>query len=139
MFPVYVYDEGVELPTEGTFYVVASNGIFFRKDMGLVKSFAPVNNIPSLEDLDADSWVDCSLPRIPARHVYKIKEFFRQWRKSTSLSLRVKLSRITSSQKVFIRYKLHGGRVGRHLGVNSYRYVHQYSFCTKLNETFQER
>lgn len=78
LYPVYVYEEGMELPKEGTYYVVAGNGKFLHKDTGLVRCFIPVENISVLEDLNMEAEVECKLPKVPARHVWRIKEFFRR-------------------------------------------------------------
>ncbi len=48
MFPVFLYQEGVELPTEGTYFVVAGNGNWLHKDTGIVKAFIPVDKISCL-------------------------------------------------------------------------------------------
>lgn len=78
LFPVYVYEEGVELPDEGTYYVIAGNGTYLHKDTGLVRCFVKVKNVPSLPDLDAASWVSLNLPKLPEEDVQKIKQFFSQ-------------------------------------------------------------
>jgi hypothetical protein len=68
----------MELPTEGTYYVVAGNGTWLHKDTGIVKAFVPVKDIPVLEDLDVNAFVECALPKLPLKHVWRIKEFFRR-------------------------------------------------------------
>jgi hypothetical protein len=78
LFPVYVYEAGMDLPKEGTYFVVAGNGLWMHKDTGIVRCFVQVENIGVLEDLKADAAVECSLPKIPARLVWRIKEFFRR-------------------------------------------------------------
>jgi hypothetical protein len=77
-FPVHVYHEGMDLPKEGTYFVVAGNGLFMHKDTGIVRCFVPVNNISMLHDLNALQEVECKLPKIPARHVWRIKQFFKR-------------------------------------------------------------
>ena len=78
LFPVYIYEEGLELPTEGTYYLVAGNGIWLHKDTGIVRAFVPVDNVSVLEDLKAESQVGMNMPKLPANHVYKIKKFFQE-------------------------------------------------------------
>lgn len=78
LYPVYVYEEGMELPKEGTYFVVAGNGLYMHKDTGLVRCFVPVNKIGVLEDLSAEAEVECKLPKIPARLTWRVKEFFRR-------------------------------------------------------------
>lgn len=78
MFPVYTYQNGIELPQEGTYFLVAGNGLWLHKDTGIMKAFIPVETISVLEDLDADAFIQCSLPKLPAMHVWKIKTFFKK-------------------------------------------------------------
>jgi len=77
MFPVYLYEEDFELPENGTYFLVAGNGLWLHKDTGIVKAFVPVQNISILKDLDSDSFVQCTLPKIPAKHILRIKTFFK--------------------------------------------------------------
>lgn len=76
-FPVYIYEEGIELPEEGTYFLVSGNGLWMHKDTGIVRGFVPVDNISVLKELDAHAHVECSLPKVPARCVWRIKQFFR--------------------------------------------------------------
>lgn len=78
-FPVIIYEEGMELPTEGTYYLVSGNGLWLHKDTGIVKAFVPVDQISILQDLTpelAQPSVGCNLPKLPFKHVFKIKKFF---------------------------------------------------------------
>lgn len=76
MFPVILMEEGVELPKEGTYYVVASNGIFIRRDVGLFSCLVPVESISFLDELDAENQFTSSLPKVPLSIVWQIKKFF---------------------------------------------------------------
>jgi len=91
MFPVYTYKEGLDLPETGNYFLVAGNGLWLHKDTGIVKAFVPVQNISVLQDLDADAFVQCVLPKIPAKHVWRIKTFFKnvvqKHRSEASISL----------------------------------------------------
>jgi len=78
LFPVYIYEEGLELPTEGTYYLVSGNGLWLHKDTGIVRAFVRVDNISVLEELDAKAQVGMNMPKLPAIHVYKIKKFFQE-------------------------------------------------------------
>lgn len=77
MYDVHLLDGNVELPTEGTFYVVAGNGLFIHKDTGLMKGLVPVENVSFLDDMSEDKigpeWIG---PMIPYEVAYKIKRFF---------------------------------------------------------------
>lgn len=77
-YPVYVYHEGLELPTEGTYFLIAGNGLWLHKDTGIVKAFVPVDNISVLQDLDVDGFIQCKLPKLPAKDVWRIKTFFKK-------------------------------------------------------------
>jgi hypothetical protein len=77
-YPVYIYTEGLELPKEGIYFVVSGNGLWMHKDTGICKCFVPVKNISSLDDLNATAEISIDLPKIPAQHVWTIKEFFRK-------------------------------------------------------------
>jgi len=78
LFPVFIYEEGMELPKEGTYFLVSGNGLWLHKDTGIVRAFVPVDNISVLQDLDAKTQVGMSIPKLPANHVYKIKKFFQE-------------------------------------------------------------
>lgn len=77
-FPVHIYHENMELPKEGTYFVVAGNGIWMHKHTGICRCFVPVKNISCLDDLKAEAELQVELPRLPAQFVWQIKEFFRQ-------------------------------------------------------------
>jgi len=77
-FPVHIYEEGMELPKEGTYFLVSGNGLWLHKDTGIVRAFVPVSNISVLQELNAEAWVDCKLPKLPACHVFQIKTFFQK-------------------------------------------------------------
>jgi hypothetical protein len=76
-YPVLIYQEGMSLPKEGTYFVVSGNGLWMHKDTGIVSCFVKVDNISFLPDLNASTEVNCRLPKIPARLVWRIKNFFR--------------------------------------------------------------
>lgn len=78
MFPVHLYREGFELPTEGTYFLVAGNGTWMHKDTGIVKAFIPVEHVSVLSDFDAKLWVSCNLPKLPPKYVWQIKYFFKR-------------------------------------------------------------
>jgi len=75
-FPVIIYEEGMALPDDGTYFLVSGNGLWLHKDTGIVKGFVPVDNISVLQELDAHAWVQCKLPKIPPRYVWRVKKFF---------------------------------------------------------------
>ncbi len=90
-FPVIVYQEGMTLPETGTYFVVSGNGLWLHKEESICTGFVPVNNISCLPDLNAETFVNVKLPKIPAVFVWKIKEFFRkvvaEYRSESEVSL----------------------------------------------------
>ena len=77
-FPVYIYDGSMTLPEEGTYFLVAGNGIWLHKDMPNFRGFVPVENISLLQDLDAENKAQSKLPKLPSHHVWRIKHFFKE-------------------------------------------------------------
>lgn len=77
-FPVYIYEEGMELPKEGTYFLVSGNGLWLHKDTGIVRAFVPVDNISVLQELNAEAWVECNLPKLSFKFVWQIQSFFKK-------------------------------------------------------------
>jgi len=75
--PVIVYEEDMKLSDEGTYFLVSGNGLWIHKDTGIVRAFVPVDQISILPDLDAKSWVSCTLPKLSVDHVWQIQNFFK--------------------------------------------------------------
>ena len=113
MYPIYIYENNLELPEDGTYFVVAGNGIWLHKDTGIVKAFVPVDSISFLEDLDAEAFIQCTLPKIPAKQVWRIKTFFKKivekYRSEASTSLY--FNKETSEFKIHVPQQnvSHGG------------------------------
>jgi hypothetical protein len=78
LFPVLIYEEGIDLPVEGTYFLVSGNGLWMHKDTGIVRAFVPVDNISVLDDFDAKASVGCNLPKLDAKYVWQIKKFFQE-------------------------------------------------------------
>lgn len=78
LYPVHIYQDGMDLPKEGTYFLVAGNGTWLHKDTGIVRCFVPVGQISFLNDLDASVELECKLPMVPARLVWRIKQFFKK-------------------------------------------------------------
>lgn len=75
--PVYVLDgDQSELPNEGMYFIVASNGTFIHKDLGYLQATVPVTEISVLNEYKPTP-VQCSLPKIPAELSYQIHAFFK--------------------------------------------------------------
>lgn len=80
MYPVRVYQSGVELPKEGTYFVVAGNGLWKHADTGIINGFVSVDKIGCLDDFPAAEHcsLECKLPKLPSKEVWQIKTFFKK-------------------------------------------------------------
>lgn len=76
MFPVYILDDKTELPKEGTFYVVARDGIYLSKDTGLIRAMVRVDGISILKELKTKA--ELRLPKIPSIILAQTLLFFRR-------------------------------------------------------------
>jgi hypothetical protein len=74
--PVYVLNEECELPKTGTYYIIASNGIFLHRDTGHMQGVFPVKNIDSLMEYNPENKMSHNFGKIDAILCYKIKTFF---------------------------------------------------------------
>lgn len=74
--PVYLYEEGVELPKSGMYYVVAKNGIFIHVERQVGSALVKADGIPWLEN--ATPSISLKLPKIPGRIIGQALTFFRQ-------------------------------------------------------------
>jgi len=88
MFNVFVADGKQELPDDDVFYVVAGNGIYIRKKLGILDALVPATGIPHLNYVVPYASLD--LPKIPRDDFAQIVSFFREVydeHKSESVSL----------------------------------------------------
>jgi len=76
MFKVVVNDGTQELPDDDIYYIVAKEGIFLKKKIGVMESIAPVKNISILES--ASTMARMYVNPIPAQTGAKILSFFRE-------------------------------------------------------------
>lgn len=76
MFKVHVNDGQNEIPSDDICYIVAKEGIFLKKKLGIMESIAPVKNISILESVSASARMNIN--PIPAATFAKIVEFFRE-------------------------------------------------------------
>ena len=74
MFPIYILKEGAKLPENGTYYVVAGNGTFIRKDTGLITALVKVPQISFLEEVEP--WAQQRFPKIPREVIARAVDFF---------------------------------------------------------------
>jgi len=75
MFKVVVNDGTQELPDDDVYYIVAKEGIFLKKKMGVMESIAPVDKISILES--ANTMARMYINPLPAQTGAKILEFFK--------------------------------------------------------------
>ena len=74
MLNIYVLQDGVQLPKKGTYYVVAKNGIFLRKETGLIEAFVKVEGIAPLQEIFVSAKL--KIPKIRAKDIASIVAFF---------------------------------------------------------------
>lgn len=75
MFNVFINDGKTELPNEDVFYIIAKDGIFLRKKVGIVDSLIPVDKISTLHEIEPFASLDIS--KIDAVKFAKILQFFK--------------------------------------------------------------
>lgn len=75
MFNIVVNDGSQELPSDDIYYIIAKEGIFLKKRIGVMESIAPVKNISILNSVD--TMARMHIKQIPATTGAKILEFFK--------------------------------------------------------------
>jgi len=75
-YPIYLYEEGVELPEKGRYYLITKTGIYFHKDTKAGNALVPVQGIPWLEEPDLEFRL--KLPKVPGRIIGQALTFFRK-------------------------------------------------------------
>lgn len=77
LYPVYQFAEGTTLPSTGKYYVITSQGIYFRKETKVGSCFIKVDGIPWLQGAP-DQTVDLNLPKVPGLIIGQALMFFRK-------------------------------------------------------------
>lgn len=75
MFNVHIHN-GVELPKDDIYYIVAKEGIFLKKKTGIMESIAPVKGISILESIE--STANMNIKKIPGGQFARVVTFFRE-------------------------------------------------------------
>lgn len=75
MFPVYVNDGSYEIPDDDICYIIAKEGIFLKKRMGVMESISPVDKISILNSVS--SFATMHIKKIPGSKFAQVVEFFR--------------------------------------------------------------
>lgn len=73
--PIYILEEGVELPKEGTFYILARDGLYVHRQNDLIEAVVKVSQISALAPVVPRATL--RVPAIPASLVARIIGFFR--------------------------------------------------------------
>jgi PRTRC genetic system protein A len=76
MFPIHINDGQTELPKDDVFYVIAKDGIYLRKKLGIMDSLVPVKNISILQDITSTARLN--IKKIPAGKFAQIIAFFKE-------------------------------------------------------------
>ena len=76
MFPIHINDGQNELPTDDIFYVVAKEGIYIRKKLGIMDSLVPVKKISTLQDIQTTARMN--VKKIPGGQFAKVIAFFKE-------------------------------------------------------------
>jgi len=75
MFKIVVADGKQELPDDDIYYIVAKEGIFIKKKLGIMDSVSPVKNISILKSVQATAKMN--IEKIPSISIAKVSNFFR--------------------------------------------------------------
>lgn len=76
MFKIHINNKVEDLPEDDIFYIVAKEGIFLKKKLGIMESIAPVKNISTLESIA--SYARMHINKIPSTSFAKVVDFFKK-------------------------------------------------------------
>jgi len=76
MFKIHINDGQNTLPDDDIFYVVAKDGIYIKKTLGVMDSLVPVKNISTLEDIESTARMN--IKKIPGGQFAQIIAFFKE-------------------------------------------------------------
>lgn len=77
MFPIYLADRRNMNPEDDICYIVAKNGLFLKKKLGIMESLTPVNEVSSLQ-YGVVPYAKMKLPKIPKQIFCSIFSLFRK-------------------------------------------------------------
>jgi len=75
MFPVYVMEDGMEMPDDDVAYLICKDGIFLKKKVGLIQSLAKVDSISVLGNITPYAHFDVAM--VPEEIILQALAFFR--------------------------------------------------------------
>ena len=76
MFKVHINDGETPIPDDDIYYIVAKEGIFLKKKMGIMESIAPVSNISILESVN--TMAKMNIKKIPGGQFANVISFFKE-------------------------------------------------------------
>jgi len=76
MFKIHINDGLNKLPDDDIFYIIAKDGIYIKKTLGVMDSLVPVKNISILEDIKTAARMN--IKKIPAGQFAQIISFFKK-------------------------------------------------------------
>jgi len=76
MFKVFIHDGTEEVPNDDIMYILAKEGPFIKKKLGLISCVVPVDKISILQSVE--SWAEMDIEKIPGPEFAKIISFFKE-------------------------------------------------------------
>ena len=76
MFKIHINDGTSPLPDDDICYIIAKEGIFLKKKLGVMESIAPVKKISILNTVE--SMAKMHIPKIPAKSFASVMSFFKE-------------------------------------------------------------
>jgi PRTRC genetic system protein A len=76
MFNIFVNDGTQELPNDDILYIVCKEGIYLKKNLGIMESITPVEKISTLEPVE--TMARMHIKPIPAYQFAQVERFFRE-------------------------------------------------------------
>lgn len=76
MFKVVLNDGQTEMPDDDIYYIIAKEGVYLKKKLGVMESLAPVKNISILKSVMSSAQMHIN--PIPGKWVAKVMNFFRE-------------------------------------------------------------
>lgn len=76
MFKIFINDGTSEMPSDDIFYIIAKNGVFLKKKVGILESVAPVNEISILNRITPEARLN--IRKVPLEKFAPVLEFFKR-------------------------------------------------------------
>ena len=126
MFPIVINDGTKELPNEDIYYIIAKEGIFLKKKLGIMESIAPVQNISILNSIESSAKMH--IKKIPEKLIAQIITFFKEVYETYHSEANVLLfyNEETKKYKIFVpKQEVSGTSVNydRKVTINNYNMI----------------